>query len=261
MAFVSALCLNAKQSFSFFDDFYEGMEEMSKEKEKNTQSIRENLGENERVLQGSDITHLKESIIFRVYITIDDGPTQLFPYFLDLLERNGHVGNFFFIGSMMKRFYREMKYHMVDAINRWHVIGNHSWSHPNFQGISLEKAKEEVQRTDDYIMECYSNAKPNNLKQKYFRYPYGNRIWKGNEKNFEEFLLGRSYALPVFWNNDTCDWKKSVTYGDIVRKILQCKKNDIILIHEREKTFEACDLAFQELKVRGIIWEKLDYLF
>lgn len=79
-----------------------------------------------------------------LYLTFDDGPhPDHTPALLDLLAEHGARASFFLVG-------REVERH--DALARriaseGHTLGNHSYSHPRFEALTLDEQLEEIERT------------------------------------------------------------------------------------------------------------------
>ena len=79
-----------------------------------------------------------------LYLTFDDGPhPDHTPALLALLAEHGAKASFFLVG-------REVERH--DALARriaseGHTLGNHSYSHPRFEALTLDEQLEEIERT------------------------------------------------------------------------------------------------------------------
>ncbi len=79
-----------------------------------------------------------------LYLTFDDGPhPDHTPALLDLLAEHGAKASFFLVG-------REVERH--DALARriaseGHTLGNHSYSHPRFEALTLDEQLGEIERT------------------------------------------------------------------------------------------------------------------
>src|ERR1044071_9016162 len=107
---------------------------------------------------------------FYAYLTIDDGPSLDFLDKLDLLDKNHIPAVWFCQGN-----YLEQRPDMaIEAIQRGHVIGNHSYSHPSFEQISADQGYAEIRATEAIIAELYTRASVPQ-KHHYFRFPYGNK--------------------------------------------------------------------------------------
>lgn len=80
-----------------------------------------------------------------LHLTFDDGPhPEHTPALLDLLAAHRVRATFFLIGQQAERHPRT-----VDRILReGHTLGNHSWSHPQFERLSLTEQRDEIERTD-----------------------------------------------------------------------------------------------------------------
>lgn len=81
----------------------------------------------------------------RLYLTFDDGPNPEYtPPLLDLLDVHDAKASFFLIGE-------QIECHPVLAKRiaaAGHTLGNHSYSHPQFERLSLAEQFEEIRRTD-----------------------------------------------------------------------------------------------------------------
>lgn len=80
-----------------------------------------------------------------LYLSFDDGPhpTHTGPL-LDLLATHGVLATFFLVGEQVER-HPELARRIVDA---GHTLGNHSYSHPVFDSLSLRRQIDEIDRTD-----------------------------------------------------------------------------------------------------------------
>lgn len=126
----------------------------------------------------------------KVILSFDDGPNpQQTPYILDILAKHNVPGSFFLVGHRVKQHPN-----LVEKIlaTRTHVIGNHSWDHPNFHEISPEEQIDEVLKTKEVL--------PSPSGQLFFRYPYGNSTCDANK-----FIHQQGYKI-VGWHIDSCDW-------------------------------------------------------
>jgi peptidoglycan-N-acetylglucosamine deacetylase len=77
-----------------------------------------------------------------------------------------------------------------------HLIGNHSWNHPNLALTGGARVCEELKRTSDALEQIVGSP------VRYFRPPYGARRPR-------VFRVARSLGLePVLWNAMTNDWEE-----------------------------------------------------
>ncbi|MFP5310853.1 MAG: polysaccharide deacetylase family protein [Actinomycetes bacterium] len=98
-------------------------------------------------------------------LTFDDGPSpQRTAFVLDVLKQKGVKATFFLQGSHAQQY--------PDLVRRikaeGHVIGNHSWSHPNFPDLNQTRQKQEVDRTNATIKSITGTA------PQLMRFPFGN---------------------------------------------------------------------------------------
>jgi peptidoglycan/xylan/chitin deacetylase (PgdA/CDA1 family) len=77
-----------------------------------------------------------------------------------------------------------------------HLIGNHSWSHPNLALASPRRVQEELSRTKESLEEIAG------APVRFFRPPFGAR-------RPVVFRVARSLGMvPVLWNAMTSDWRE-----------------------------------------------------
>lgn len=107
-----------------------------------------------------------------VYLTIDDGPSQNMRNIVDVLG-NKAKATFFLIGQHLADNSSRMnglesaRY----AIEHGHDLGNHSYSHPWFSFLTLDKAKDQINKTRELIEKAYAQA--GKTAPLFFRFPYG----------------------------------------------------------------------------------------
>ena len=166
-----------------------------------------------------------------IYLTIDDGPRKNMPKILENLGNNKAI--FYLIGCQIKS---QSGFDMAcRALEKGHVLGNHSYTHPVFSGISLEKAKDEILRTEELIEKAYSNLGVNKFR-KFFRFPYG-----AKKTSVAEFLKESGYETQ-YWDIDSEDWKhyskSHKSQERILRDCMKAKEGDIVLTHDLSITAE-----------------------
>ena len=126
-------------------------------------------------------------------LTFDDGPNpEWTPRLIDLLAEHHVKATFFLVGR-----YAEAEPYLTRYIaESGHIVGNHSWSHPNLAFTSRKKIRDELYRTK-YALEQITGS-----PVRYFRPPFG---WRRPYALMEARELGMS---PVLWNAMTDDWKE-----------------------------------------------------
>lgn len=80
-----------------------------------------------------------------LHLTFDDGPhPEHTGALLDLLAEHGARATFFVIGQHAERHPELMRRIVAEG----HALGNHSWSHPQFETLGLAAQREEIARTE-----------------------------------------------------------------------------------------------------------------
>ena len=142
-----------------------------------------------------------------VALTFDDGPepghTEAI---LAVLARHHVPATFFLIAEKAK-----LHPGLVEQLRALPgaVIGNHSWSHPNFHDIPVAEQAREVDSADA-LLHVDLGTTP------LFRYPYGNASCETNER---VHTLG--YRI-VGWHVDSCDWAFDSPKGLSASEALSC---------------------------------------
>ncbi len=126
-------------------------------------------------------------------LTFDDGPNPACtPRLLDVLARYGVKASFFLLGG-----YAEREPALARSIaEAGHLVGAHSWSHPNLSLAAAPRVRDELKRTKETLEQII--AKPVG----YFRPPFGAR---------RPYVLRAARQLgmiPVMWNAMTSDWEE-----------------------------------------------------
>ncbi|MBR5383927.1 MAG: polysaccharide deacetylase family protein [Clostridia bacterium] len=86
----------------------------------------------------------------KISFTMDAGSSgKNVPTILDILDKHGVKITFFVTGKFANSYPEYVKM----MAERGHEIGNHSWSHPSFTTLSVDKILSEVNRTRDLVYE------------------------------------------------------------------------------------------------------------
>lgn len=126
-------------------------------------------------------------------LTFDDGPNPACtPRLLDILAAHEVHATFFLVGR-----YAQAEPALVRRIaDAGHLIGNHSWSHPNLAITAASGVREQLVRTSDTLSQIIGQP------VRYFRPPFGGR---------RPYVLRVARELgmtPVLWNAITNDWSE-----------------------------------------------------
>jgi|SRR5450631_3325769 peptidoglycan/xylan/chitin deacetylase (PgdA/CDA1 family) len=178
-------------------------------------------------------------------LSFDDGPND--PHtlrLLDVLGKHDVRATFFLIG----RFVKQRPDIAREIARRGHVIGNHTFTHPQLIFLPAGRVRQEIEQCREAISEAVGEH--SNL----FRPPWGGR-------RPGTFGLARQLGLePIMWNVTGYDWNApSVEYIEqkVSRKI---HGGDLVLLHDgghaafgadRSKTVEAVDRMIVRFKSEG----------
>ncbi|MCB1156882.1 MAG: polysaccharide deacetylase family protein [Leptospiraceae bacterium] len=161
----------------------------------------------------------KEEIPDRtVYLTFDDGPTFLSSKILDILNKENIRATFFICAKLKKEKsrFQVFKTPLIRMVQEGHVIGNHTFSHPNLSGLSDKKILHEIQLNQELLDEALGTRSP---KMIFIRPPFG-IPWKGNrsEKERQRVLnILKNEGIIVMWNlnsKDANDWVSGEWYEE-----------------------------------------------
>lgn len=149
-----------------------------------------------------------------VAITFDDGPN--YSTTMKLLEglRERNVKATFFIVGERVEYSREV---VLQMSKDGHLIGNHTYTHAQLTEIPIDKAIEEINKTNDMI------SKVTGKEVTFIRPPCGS--WNSE-------LTSKIDMIPVFWDVDPKDWCR-IDISDVVDSVVNTVDDgDIILFHD-----------------------------
>jgi peptidoglycan/xylan/chitin deacetylase (PgdA/CDA1 family) len=126
-----------------------------------------------------------------IALTFDDGPNpRCTPQLLDLLAKYNVRATFFLIGQFAAT-QRDLVKRTHEA---GHVIGNHTWTHPNLFQTGRAETRKELDETTNRLQQITGT------RVRFFRPPYGFR-------RPHTLLVARELGLiPVTWNVIGNDW-------------------------------------------------------
>jgi len=220
-----------------------------------------------------------------IYLTIDDAPSEIMNDKIEYLLCEEIPAIFFCEGAKLK----DRGDVVINAIRKGFMIGNHSYSHPHFSKISVDKGKKEIKDTDDLINKLYLKA-DKKRPAKIFRFPYGDKGTSGKVKIYQEFLKNLGYSQPEFeniddvwvnkkrifeyydvlWTYDSDDYKTENDYkkgkreseetilAKMDKKFPGCMEglslneySDIVLVHDHPETKDLFIKMVDKLKSKG----------
>ena len=170
-----------------------------------------------------------------VALTFDDGPyTKTETKILDVLESNGSVATFFYLGNRVKNDHESA----LRAVKIGCELGNHSWNHPVLSQLDNKQVMSQIKKTNAVIHK-YCSVDP-----VVARPPYG---------AFNDRVLKKTGMAQILWSLDTMDWKSRDPEA-IFNTVKKAKSLDgkIILMHSiYSESAEATELIVPWLKENG----------
>lgn len=134
-----------------------------------------------------------------VALTFDDGPSPRWtPQVLDILHRLGVRATFFVTGTYVDAF-PALARRIVDE---GHTIGNHTYSHPNLDGLSAAAQATQVDRTTQAIVAATG------VRPCFFRGPYGSH----HGRSIKDIVWSRGMSIAG-WSHDTRDYQTPLSYS------------------------------------------------
>lgn len=179
------------------------------------------------------LCRLKNKQKRQVVLTFDDGPTELTPLFLDLLNRYEVKAIFFCIGRQIAQYPQ-----IVQRIKEeGHLIGNHTYSHiPQNCFASTAVMTQEIQQTDALLAQL-------GIVTPYFRPPYGvtnPHIASAARRTGKRVIGWDIRSLDTVIKDETRLWSR------VVSKLTQ---GNIILMHDTsERTLHVLEQLLKYLK-------------
>jgi peptidoglycan/xylan/chitin deacetylase (PgdA/CDA1 family) len=175
-----------------------------------------------------------------ISLTFDDGPSPFTFYILDILKRYNVPATFFVVGSEAKKFPN-----LIQRIHsEGHIIGNHTWSHPDITTLSENELLNEIYSTNVQIQ------KLTGISPELFRAPYG------AIDNEIEAIINKIGMTSVLWNVDSQDWCEDSPNAVHQHVISGLQTNSLVVMHDgdqfgsgpRDQTVASLNRIIQFLK-------------
>lgn len=179
-----------------------------------------------------------------LYLTFDDGPhAEHTAPLLDLLASHAAKASFFLVGRQI-----EANPELARRIAReGHTLGNHSFSHPHFDKLSLSAQLDEVDRTEALLSGI------DGQKRHSFRPPRGVMP----PRMLANFFWRR--RRTTYWSYDSLDYTRrpAAELIEIMRRY-PVLPGDILLMHDDcTLSLELLTLLIPEWKAQGFTLEAL----
>ena len=177
----------------------------------------------------------------------------------------------------------------IDLLRQWvksgMTLGNHTYSHPDFNNLTVEQFQEEITKGDVVTRELMKGRQPYQL---YFRHPFTHTGDTREKKEaVDKFLAARGYKVTPH-TIDNSDWMFNVGYVDALQKgdkaLVERLRNEyldftitatefaekmspqifgreipqILVIHSNDITADSLDEMLRRFEARGYKFVTLD---
>ena len=169
-------------------------------------------------------------------LTFDDGPNpSITPRLLSLLDRHDIPATFFLLG----KYVRQDPSLAAEIAAGRHVIGNHTYAHPNLLFFSRGRIEDELNRCEDAIV------KATGRRSACVRPPFG---FRGPQ--FYSAARSAGFSEIVMWSVSARDWTPQ-PWQRISRRVRRVRQGDILLFHDGDHRTSNAD--------RGHTLDALEY--
>lgn len=209
------------------------------------------IGVYEQLIKPYDAFYMGNPNKKEIYLTFDNGYEAGYTAsFLKVLKKHEVQATFFVTGHYVKEEPALIK----RMVKEGHIIGNHSYSHPDFTTMTKNDMEKELTQLDDVVKEVAGvQTAP------YLRPPRG--TFDAQTLKWAEEL---GYA-HIFWSVAFKDWETDKQKGwqySYESVMNQVHPGAIILLHTvSEDNAKALDKIIAKLKAAGYTFKSLDYLY
>ena len=183
-----------------------------------------------------------------VVVTFDDGPNKKWtPKILDILKEKNVKATFFMIGANMEKYPEIVERVLAEG----HMIGSHTYSHPNIASVSAERAHLELNATQRLLESITGHSTT------LFRPPYNADTNPADQDELVPVELAQEMGyLTLAEDIDPEDWEQPGV--DTILKRVQRNRmhgGNVVLFHDaggdRSQTVTALPLVIDYLNARG----------
>lgn len=187
-----------------------------------------------------------------VALTFDDGPDPQFtPIVLNVLKKHEVRATFFILGQRAESHPDILKKIAAEG----HEIGNHSYSHPNFNKINKEGQLDEVTKTTNIIKRLTGRT------PSLFRPP-------GGYLSYDLVAITEKNDMTIaYWTyqQDSKDWRNGVKAATIAGHVIKnIRPGQVIILHDGcpngMQTAKAADMIISRLQEEGYVFVTMSEL-
>ena len=187
-----------------------------------------------------------------VALTFDDGPDEKWTsQILDVLKQKGVKATFFMIGQNMARYPDVVE----RTIDEGHIVGGHSYSHPNIGTVSVPQVVLELNATQRLFETITGRS------QRFFRPPFFGDAEPSTPSEVRPLLRAQELGyLNVGLRIDTDDWKKPSAEAIVERAMdrihdTTSRPGQVVLLHDsggdRTETVKALPILIDRMRAEG----------
>lgn len=156
------------------------------------------------------------SVLRCVALTFDDGPGKHTSRLLDTLAEKQVKATFFLVGRSVGTHPDVVRREVAEG----HVVGNHTWSHPDLSKLGTDQITDELTSTADAV-EAASGVRPTLVRPPY-----------GATSDTVTSVLSQRNEPSILWNVDTEDWKNKDSAQTSERALAGVRPGAILLMHD-----------------------------
>lgn len=173
---------------------------------------------------------------YAFHLTFDDAPNAATPQILDTLKQYGVRATFFVIGAAAV----DNPNGLSRIVAEGHRLGNHSYSHPHLTSLSLDQARDELQKCQDVVKSITG------IQMTTWRPPY-------LAHNAAIDSVASSLGLKLLWFNDNPNDSTSTPGPAVIasRVINGAKPGGTVILHSEQQTADALPSIITGLRARG----------
>jgi peptidoglycan/xylan/chitin deacetylase (PgdA/CDA1 family) len=184
-----------------------------------------------------------------LYLTFDDGPSPEITgrVLAELAARRAHA-TFFQEGRRVEQL-PEVTRAVRDG---GHLVGNHTWRHPNLTQLDDAELEEELRRTSEVIEDACG------VRPRVFRPPYGEMGDSLDAKRRVVRHAARLGMKTVRWHVASRDYQHVGVQGIVQNVVTQARPHAVVLLHDvLPDTAEAVGPILDQLGASGFSFELL----
>ncbi len=187
----------------------------------------------------------------QVVLTFDDGPNAYTPQVLDLLKPHQLQAVFFIVGSKLLKSDSQSDGQLDPErvailrrmVNDGHVLGNHSFNHPNLSALNYLNQPAQIGLEFERTQKIVNQALGYDYPLYYIRPPFGQRGVRHVHSSADGSLrpglvdqwLKQQQKYLILWNASSGDWHHQQPLWQMEKSVmdsLRSHQGGVILMHD-----------------------------